>query len=158
MTVDAITAVYCNIIESIAFGQGRFVGACGENLVWSTDGLAWKKLGSDARHPEAPLDRVRFGTGRFAVTGDNSKSFVSSDMGATWTELTSVVGVRLCKDGLAPTSTCPSFYADGVFLRGQWPAQVQRSTNGTSWSKSVDLPAGNSLFTDYSFAVGPVAP
>jgi hypothetical protein len=69
-----------------------------------------------------------------------------------------VVGVRLCKGGLAPTSTCPGFYADGVFLRGQWPAQVLRSTNGTSWSKAVDLPAGNSLFTDYSFAVGPVGP
>jgi hypothetical protein len=158
MTVDAVAAVPCNIIESIAFGQGRFVGACGDNLVWSTDGLAWKKLGPTPGikgHPWIVFDP---GTSRFAVTGDNSKSFVSADMGATWTELTEVVGVRLCKGGLNPTSVCPGFYADGVFLRGQWPAQVQRSTNGTSWSKSVELPAGDSVFTDYSFAVGPVGP
>lgn len=158
MTVDVFSAISCNIIDSIAFGQGRFVGACGDTLAWSTDGLAWKKLGPTPdieKHPWVVFDP---GTSRFAITGDNMKSFVSSDMGATWTELSGVMGVRFCKGALNPTSTCPAFYTDGVFLRGAWPAQVQRSTDGTSWSKSVQLPAGDSVFTDYSFAVGPVGP
>jgi len=158
MTVAVISAVSCDIIDSIAFGQGRFVGACGDSLVWSTDGLTWKKLAARPAiqgHPWIVFDP---GTSRFAVTGDNLKSFVSSDMGVTWTELPDVMGVRLCRGGLNPTSSCPGFYADGVFLRGQWPAPVQRSTNGTSWAKAVQLPAGDSVFTDYSFAVGPVGP
>jgi hypothetical protein len=155
MAVDVIAAAPCGIIESIAFGAGRFVGACGDHLVWSTDGLSWKSLGATPDIQKHPVLMYDGGTNRFAVTGDNSKSFVSSDLGVSWTELTGVTGVRLCKGALNSSATCPGFYTDNVFLRGQWPAQIQRSADGTTWSKSVTLPASDSV---YSFAVGPVAP
>lgn len=157
MAADLITAVACNVTDSIAFGSGRFLCACGDHLVWSTDGLAWKSLTATPKvqgHPALVFDP---GTTRFAVTGDNGKSFVSSDAGATWIELAGVASVRLCKGGLTAQTDCPAFFTDGIFLRGEWAGQIMRSTNGTSWSRVYTDPNDNTTFTDYSFAVGPVS-
>jgi hypothetical protein len=64
----------------------------------------------------------------------------------------------LCKGELRAEAECPGFFTDGVFLRGEWKGQVMRSTNGTSWQRTYTDPYDNTTFTDYSFAVGRVAP
>src|SRR5262249_25685765 len=106
MAIDVIKAVRCDVTDSMAFGAGRFLVACGSNLAWSTDGMAWTKIGNAPdvmKHQTLVFDA---GTGRFAISGDNDRSFVSSDGGMTWTEQTGVAHVRLCKDALRPESEC----------------------------------------------------
>jgi len=103
------------------------------------------------------------GTGRFGLSGDNGKSFVSSDGGQTWTALDGVAHVRLCKGALRAESECPTFFASDagnptVFLGTVWAGIIRRSTDGSKWSNLYSDPAGNTLFTDYAFATGVVAP
>jgi hypothetical protein len=162
MAIDVIKAVRCDITDGMTFGAGRFLVACGTNLAWSSDGLTWTKIGTAPdvmKHQTLVFDP---GTGRFGLSGDNNASFVSSDGGQTWTSLAGVSHVRLCRGALRAESDCPAFFAsDGTsdtFLGTVWAGTIRRSTDGTKWSNVYNDPSGNTLFTDYAFAVGVVAP
>jgi hypothetical protein len=156
-TRDVIDAVPCVIAESIAFTGDRFVAACGDFLASSTDGLAWTRLAETPaieKHPELSFDPA---TRRLAITGDNLRSFVSSDLGATWTELANVAGVRFCKDAFLPEEDCPGFWVDGVFLESQFPSTIRRAVGDGAFREVYVDPSRNEIFTSYAFAVGRVA-
>lgn len=152
---DVIDAVPCNVTDGMAFGQGFFLVACGSNLARSLDGLSWEEVAPTppvGGHPYLLYDAINE---QFACSGDNGRSFVSSD-GASWQE-TDIDKARWC-DGLVPESECPGFYHEGVLLRAEWGGNILRSTDGSDWSTQYDDDFGNNLFTSYSFAVGRVAP
>lgn len=152
---DVIDAVNCPVTDGMAFGKGKFLVACGSNLAESSDGLSWERVGPTpdvGGHPHLVFDET---TGQFACSGDDGASFVSSD-GEEWSEI-EIESVRLC-EGLAPEDDCPSFYHDGVYLSTQWGGWIRRSTTGEDFMTTYSDQFGNNLFTDYSFAVGRVAP
>lgn len=152
---DVIDAVSCPVTDGMAFGRGKFLVACGSTLAESTDGLSWERVGPTpdvGKHPHLVFDEL---TERFACSGDDGPSFVSSD-GSDWTEI-EIESVRLC-EGLASEDDCPSFYHDGVYLSTQWGGWIRRSTTGEDFMTTYSDQFGNNLFTKYSFAVGRVAP
>ncbi|HEY6727274.1 MAG TPA: hypothetical protein VI197_24740 [Polyangiaceae bacterium] len=152
---DVIDAVNCPVTDGMAFGKGKFLVACGSTLAASTDGLSWERVGPTpdvGGHPHLVFDDA---TDQFACSGDDGVSFVSSD-GEDWDEI-EVESVRLC-DGLESEDDCPSFYHDGVYLSTEWGGWIRRSTTGEDFMTTYSDPFGNNLFTEYSFAVGRVAP
>lgn len=152
---DVIDAVNCPVTDGMAFGNGRFLVACGSTLAASSDGLSWERVGPTpdvGGHPHLVFDEA---TEQFACSGDDGASYVSSD-GEAWTEI-EMDSVRLC-DGLAPEAECPSFYYEGVYLSTEWGGWIRRSTSGEDFMTTYSDQFGNNLFTEYAFAVGRVAP
>jgi len=152
---DVIEAVNCQVTDGMAFGNGRFLVACGSTLAASPDGFAWERVGPTpdvGGHPHLVFDEA---TEQFACSGDDGDSYVSSD-GEDWTEI-ATDSVRLC-DGLSPEDECPSFYYDGVYLSTEWGGWIRRSTTGEDFMTTYSDEFGNNLFTEYAFAVGRVAP
>lgn len=152
---DVIEAVNCQVTDGMAFGNGRFLVACGSTLAASTDGFVWEHVGPTpdvGGHPHLVFDAA---TEQFACSGDDGDSYVSSD-GEEWTEI-ATDSVRLC-DGLLPEDECPSFYYDGVYLSTEWGGWIRRSTTGEDFMTTYSDQFGNNLFTEYAFAVGRVVP
>ena len=152
---DVIEAINCQVTDGMAFGGGKFLVACGSTLAASVDGLDWERVGSTpdvGGHPHLVFDAA---TEQFACSGDDGNSYVSSD-GEDWTEV-DIDTVRLCEE-LAPEDECPSFYYDGVYLSTEWGGWIRRSTNGSNFMTTYSDAFGSNLFTEYSFAVGLVAP
>jgi hypothetical protein len=156
MADDVITPINCAVTDGMAFGDGRFLVACGSNLASSSDGLSWTKVGPTPNvggHPYLLWDASEK---QFVCSGDEGPSFVSPD-GKAWTKI-SISKAHLCDSGLEPRSECASFYTEGVFLTTEWGGAIRRSTNGTSFTKTYQDQFENNLFTEYSFGVGRVAP
>ena len=154
--VTIISAINCPVTDGLAFGAGRFLIACGSNLASSENGLDWKRVAKTpdvGTHPYLIFDEAK---NQFACSGDNGHSFVSAD-GATWTEVP-IATAHLCGAGLTPKSACPSFFVRGVFLSTEWGGLIRRSTNGSTFTNTYHDQFKNNLFTEYSFAVGRVAP
>jgi hypothetical protein len=156
MADDVISAVDCAVTDGMAFGDGKFLVACGSNLAASSDGLSWTKVGptpSVGGHPYLLWDEAGK---QFVCSGDDGPSFVSPD-GQAWTKI-SVTKAHLCDRGIEPKSACASFYTAGVFLTTEWGGSIRRSTDGTSFEKTYQDQFENNLFTEYSFGVGRLAP
>jgi len=156
MAEDVITAIRCPVTDGLAFGDGKFLLACGSNLASSSDGLAWTKVARTpdvGGHPYLIWDEAQQ---RFVCSGDDGPSFVSSD-GASWTKI-SITQAHLCEGTIKPKSACQSFYTQGVFLSTEWGGVIRRSINGTSFEQTYQDKFENNLFTEYSFGVGRVAP
>ncbi len=156
MADDVITPLNCPVTDGMAFGDGRFLVACGSNLASSNDGLSWTKVGPTPAvggHPYLIWDEAGK---QFVCSGDDGPSFVSPD-GQAWTKI-SITKAHLCDAGLEPKSECASFYTEGVFLTTEWGGSIRRSTNGTSFEKTYQDQFENNLFTEYSFGLGRVGP
>jgi hypothetical protein len=128
------------ILEGLAFGNGRFVGTCGEMSVWSTDGLKWSQGG---RFRAGGHPKVVYGGGKFAAFGDAGQVFSSTD-GVTWTSWPGMSDAASCDDMIASRASCrvPGNGAQGrgVWLRGFTPdlggGGIFRSTDGVSYMRA----------------------
>jgi hypothetical protein len=152
---DVISAVNCQVTDGMAFGNGRFLVACGSSLARSVDGTNWERVGDTpdvGGHPYLVFDPA---TARFACSGDDGGAFVSVD-GGEWTRLESD-SVHLCASGFTPRDECRSFFFDGVYLSAEWGGHIRRSTDAKEWQAVYTDGFDNNLFTEYAFAVGRVA-
>lgn len=153
---DVIEAIGCQITDGLAFGNGRFLVACGSGLASSIDGLRWTAAGETpdvGGHPYILFDTV---TSKFACSGDDGASFLSDD-GTTW-ERVELDHVHLCASGFVSRDRCPSYYHAGVFLTAEWGGHIKRSPDGQRWDTVYTDGSDNNVYTEYAFAVGRVAP
>lgn len=144
------------VIESIAYGNGTFVAACGRRAYLTTDGSSWRAGGEfgEIGHP-----KIRFAENLFVVAGDRGDSFTSPD-GESWTPLQGVSYARVCEGRIVSRNECPGdddtiWVEDNVWLRAEWNGHIQRSENGTNFQRVYTHPQGSSA---YNFAAGYAAP
>lgn len=133
----------CGLMEGAAFGNGVFVGTCGEESFLSDDGLTWRaggRVGVTNGHTY-----VLFGNGAFAASGDSGNSYKSVD-GKTWTAL-NFRKVRFCTGQWRSDDACAgeAWYSN-VFYRGGWKGKLERSSNGTSWTTTYTDDWDNTVY------------
>lgn len=134
----------CGLMEGAAFGNGVFVGTCGEQAYLSDDGLVWRRggrVGSTSGHTY-----VLFADGTFAASGDSGNSYSSRD-GNVWTSLAGVRKVKFCQGEFRSETACPgdAWFAN-TFYRGAWRGKIDRSTNGSSWATVYTDDWSNSVY------------
>lgn len=141
--------------------SAAFVVAVGHNydttpnvgvVATTSDGTAW----TERVHSGEPFNKVAFGNGVFVAAGDTGRVARSPD-GTTWTNITFTTtgGAQLIftgtdflisfgdahfrsADGATWTPTAGTRFVDGFvfghYLSFDWPARIQVSTDGASWS------------------------
>lgn len=142
----------CGLMEGAAFGNGVFVGTCGDESFLSDDGLTWRaggRVGATNGHTY-----VLFGNGAFAASGDSGNSYTSVD-GKTWKAL-SFRKVRFCTGQWRSEDACPgeAWYSN-IFYKSGWKGKLERSLNGTSWATTYTDDWDN---TAYRFGNGLMPP
>ena len=123
----------CGLMEDIAYGNGVFLGICGDNAHTSTDGIEFSqgsKIGGTGGHTY-----VWFGNGLFVASGDGGASFSSPD-GKKWTPMAQR-RVWFCNNEFRTETECgTAAWADGYFVREKYPLGFQRSMDGKTWIPS----------------------
>jgi hypothetical protein len=110
-------------LESVAFGNGRFVAVGNNGIFTSTDGEAW----TEAAHPQRKLYAVVYGGGRFVAVGMGC-AFTSED-GVNWTEAAGI-------DKWAELRHLT--HAQGLFVAAGSGGQIMTSADGMTWAKRKD--------------------
>jgi hypothetical protein len=139
----------CGLMEGAAYGNGVFIGTCGEQAYLSDDGITWRKggrVGSTNGHTY-----VLFGNGVFAASGDSGNSFTSTD-GKVWSPMPNLRKVQFCQDQMRSEGGCAgdAWFAT-TYYRGAWRGKLERSTNGSSWATTYTDDWDNS---SYRFSEG----
>lgn len=112
-------------LSDIAYGDGVFVALGSGVLARSTDGGAsWKKLSTNLPGAEA----IVYGPDGFYVMGGGS-CWTSSD------------GASFAQKGKAPGGALA--YGNGAYLAVNFQGNVNRSTDGTTWTKVGTITSGN---------------
>gem|GEM_PF-3054708 len=123
----------CGLMEDIAYGNGVFLGMCGDNAHTSTDGITFSqgsRIGGTGGHTY-----VWFGNGLFVASGNSGASFSSPD-GKKWTAMPQR-RVWFCNNEFRTETDCGSAaWADGYFVREKYPLGFQRSMDGKTWQAS----------------------
>ena len=139
----------CGLMEGAAFGNGIFVGTCGDDAYTSRDGLSWQRAGTVGN--TAGHSYVLFGNGKFVASGDSGASYISTN-GQTWTVMAGINEVHFCDGEFRSKAECPSeAWFPNQHLRGAWKGKIERSTNGTQWTLGYTDDWDNTV---YRFAVG----
>ena len=124
----------CGLMEDIAYGNGVFLGTCGDNAHTSSDGINFSqgsRIGGTGGHTY-----VWFGNGLFVASGDSGASFSSPD-GKKWTAM-SQKRVWFCNNEFRTEAECGSAaWADGYFVREKYPMGFQRSMDGKVWQMTA---------------------
>lgn len=166
----------CNIVEGLAFFQGKFWATCGHytatDLVTgaftSTDGVTWDQT------PVGTWPWVGghafLGTTRTELFswGDDGKTYRSAN-GVDWMEDPSITAGLYCEGVLESSVDCApgsvengyfggAFWKDDVWLVPQWMGKIARSTNGVDFTPVYDDPIGNTVYKGTAFAAGFAAP
>jgi hypothetical protein len=124
-------------LDDVAFGNGRFVGVSGNNLLTSPDGINWTVKSSypPIQYTGTRFSHITFGNGIFAAIGFNSETVPMNDV------------VYISPDGVSWTAhilnTPDSFkglndicYGNNTFLIVGNIGNVFISHDGENWSKS----------------------
>lgn len=144
----------CGLMESVAYGNGMFMAACGDGDTFiSIDGRTWRngKQGIGTGRHMSVVFGLSAGLGKFAVSGDTGASFASTD-GSTWTALQGINRVRYCRGDFHSSTSCPGFEGHGVWLRTGDRSTVERSPDGKTWSTVATFP---SFIGWYAFGYAP---
>lgn len=134
----------CGLMEGAAFGNGVFVGTCGDNSYLSNDGLTWRKggrVGATNGHTY-----VEFANGAFAASGDSGNSYTSTD-GIVWTGMANLRKVTFCEGQWRSGDACAGdAWFPNAFYRGAWRGKLERSLNGSSWATTYTDDWNNSVY------------
>lgn len=166
----------CNIVEGLAFFQGKYWAACGfyttNDLVTavftSDDGVTWGAMPTGTWTWEG--GHVFLGTtgAELFSWGDDHKTYRSPN-GVDWTEDPTITAGLYCEGKLESSADCApnsiengyyggAFWENGVWLEPQWMGKIVRSTNGTDFTGVYDDPVGNTVYKGTAFAAGFAAP
>ncbi|MFO0612592.1 MAG: hypothetical protein U0414_08400 [Polyangiaceae bacterium] len=166
----------CNIVEGLAFFQGKFWGACGyytaNDLVTavftSDDGVAWSAAPVGTWTWEG--GHVFLGTtgDELFSWGDDAKTYRSTN-GVDWAEDPSITAGLFCEGKLESSVDCApnsvengyyggAFWLDGTWLEPKWMGKITRSTNGADFVDVYSDPVGNTPYKGTAFAAGFAAP
>ncbi|MGZ3424023.1 MAG: hypothetical protein ACXVEE_39545 [Polyangiales bacterium] len=131
----------CNLMESVAFGNGTFVAACGGHSFLSKDALDYT---DGATIHEVGHVRVSFSKDTFYAVGDDKQVFTSTD-GKTWAPKAGLTGLSIC-GGVAKSETdCGEGLENpyGGWLRTQWLGKIQTSPDQKAWTTTYTDDAEN---------------
>ena len=140
------TRIYADYVDGssecvdICYGDGKFVIACNNGFVCSTDGFNWTYITSTAH---ASWYCVCYGGGKFVAMGMITSAY-STD-GINWTE----VSISTSHDMIA--------YGNGMFLAVNKYGYAIHSTDGIKWTiDNVDpvCQQGGSTLSDLCFGNG----
>lgn len=127
-------------INSIAFGNGKFVAISSTGIAWSTNGITWT-LASHNTALYIYFKRVRYVNGKFYVLSGSDEMLESSD-GITWTLRTLTYSAH------------DIAYGNGKYLIVTNSTISLTSTNGTSWTSQTTIAAKSAVFGNGRFVIG----
>lgn len=107
-------------LESVIYGNGRFVGVGGNDVWTSPNGATWTKGASGTNNT---LYQVVYGNSKFVAVG-SSGTIITSPDGITWTSQISRTTNTL--RGVA--------FGNGFFMAVGYSATVVTSPDGTTWT------------------------
>jgi hypothetical protein len=146
------------IIEGLAYEDGYFYAAGDPGRLYrSADGLSWEAYGAPIGDTEKHTT-LAFRGGLFVSYGDSSTSFQSAD-GSSWSQM-NVADATYCERQWRTLAQChdAAWFDGGFYLRVEWGGQIQRSTDGSDFSRVYQDPDEHTAYKSITFAQGYVAP
>jgi len=111
-----------SMTRTVAFGNGRFVGAAGTSIIWSEDAINWTRVNNPST-ANAPYF-IAYGNNTWVATlnSTGTELIYSTNNGNSWSTAT------------IPYASTPTLvFGNGIFVLGS-PQYTGISTNGINWS------------------------
>jgi hypothetical protein len=137
-------------VEGVAFANGKFwASMCSSlDIYSSTDGVTWTHASTTPQTGSGGSNHTSiFAVGNtLYISGDSGSSYSSTD-GVTWTSLSGVSHAAYCDGQVKSASQCPAYWVEGgIWLKADWGAPIQRSTDHVTWSNVFTIPMGNNWY------------
>ncbi|MCL2557760.1 MAG: InlB B-repeat-containing protein, partial [Treponema sp.] len=137
-------------IDSITWGDGRFLAVLGDRIAQSADGMSWTEVLYTGIRSGSYLRTIVWADGVFVAGGNWTSGAPSyyplraySTDGIAWTDDVS---------GYVSNGVFSIAWGDGVFVAGESDGRMAYSNDGRSWTQVADSPFGSTAF-DHVYAL-----